>query len=149
MDFFFKYGGYLFTPMHILVCLVLIAVVLLQTGKSSDMAGVFGGAGTQTAFGPRGVENTLSKLTRYAAILFMVSSLGLSIIKTRIARDSFADLPSSEEVEAQSPAPSDEPAETTPDASTAPATTAPDSTDAPAESGSDATKDNTDTNEGN
>ena len=73
MDFLVRYGSYFLTPMHICVCLVLVAVVLLQTGKGADWAGVFGGAGTQTAFGPRGVENTLTRLTKIAAVVFMVS----------------------------------------------------------------------------
>jgi len=103
LDIFFKYGHYVFTPLHILVCFVLIAIVLLQTGKGADWAGALGGGGTQTAFGPRGVENTLSKLTKYAAVLFMVTSLGLSIVKSKRATSSFGDLPSRSDVEAQAP----------------------------------------------
>ena len=53
----------LFTFIHVVVCLFLIVVVLLQSGKAADLAGAFGGAGSQTAFGPRGAANILSKAT--------------------------------------------------------------------------------------
>src|SRR6516225_5993599 len=75
----------LLTVIHILVCLVLIAVVLLQSGKAADLAGAFGGMGSQTAFGPRGAATVLSKATTIAAILFMITSLSLSIMATRNA----------------------------------------------------------------
>src|ERR1700731_2783453 len=58
-------------------CLVLIVVVLLQSGKAADLAGAFGGAGSQTAFGPRGAANVLSKATTWCAIMFMVCALAL------------------------------------------------------------------------
>jgi preprotein translocase subunit SecG len=64
---------------HILVSLVLIAVVLLQTGKRADLAGAFGGGGSQTAFGTRGAATLLSKMTTICAVIFMLTSLGLSI----------------------------------------------------------------------
>src|SRR5580658_4958625 len=72
---------------HIIVCLVLIGVVLLQQGKSADLAGAFGGQGSQTAFGPRGAANLLTKLTTYAAILFMLLSISLTILLSRRAGD--------------------------------------------------------------
>ena len=68
---------------HVIVCLFLIGVVLLQQGKSSDIAGAFGGAGSQTAFGPRGASNLLTRLTTWSAILFMVTSIGLTVALTR------------------------------------------------------------------
>jgi len=58
-------------------CLVLIVVVLLQSGKAADLAGAFGGAGSQTAFGPRGAANALSSATTWCAIMFMVCALAL------------------------------------------------------------------------
>jgi preprotein translocase subunit SecG len=70
---------------HVIVCLFLIIVVLLQSGKAADLAGAFGGAGSQTAFGPRGSATLLSKATTISAILFMVTSLSLSILATRNA----------------------------------------------------------------
>jgi preprotein translocase subunit SecG len=70
---------------HVLVCLFLIIVVLLQSGKAADLAGAFGGMGSQTAFGPRGSATLLSKATTISAVLFMVTSLSLSILATRNA----------------------------------------------------------------
>src|SRR6202011_1028818 len=70
---------------HVIVCLFLIIVVLLQSGKAADLAGAFGGMGSQTAFGPRGSATLLSKATTASAVLFMVTSLSLSILATRRA----------------------------------------------------------------
>ena len=75
----------LLTVIHIIVCLFLVVVVLLQSGKAADIAGAFGGMGSQTAFGPRGAATVLSKATTIAASLFMVTSLGLAIVATRTA----------------------------------------------------------------
>src|SRR5580765_7199815 len=75
----------LLTFVHIVVCLFLIVVVLLQSGKAADLAGAFGGMGSQTAFGPRGSATLLSKATTGSAILFMVTSLSLSIMATKHA----------------------------------------------------------------
>jgi preprotein translocase subunit SecG len=70
---------------HVIVCLFLIGVVLLQQGKSSDLAGAFGGQGSQTAFGPRGASNLLTKLTTYSAILFMLLSIALTVVMSKSA----------------------------------------------------------------
>src|SRR6266705_1757887 len=75
----------LLTIVHVLVCLFLIVVVLFQSGKAADLAGAFGGMGSQTAFGPRGSATLLSKATTISAILFMLTSLSLSILATRNA----------------------------------------------------------------
>jgi preprotein translocase subunit SecG len=75
--------GILLTGIHYIVCIFLIIVVLLQSGKAADLAGAFGGMGSQTVFGPRGSATVLSKATTIAAVLFMVTSLSLSIIATR------------------------------------------------------------------
>ena len=74
---------YLVVILHIIVSLFLIGVVLLQQGKSADLAGAFGGQGSQTAFGPRGAANLLTKLTTYSAICFMLTSIGLTILLAR------------------------------------------------------------------
>ncbi len=74
---------YLLTTLHVVICLFLIIVVLLQSGKAADLAGAFGGMGSQTVFGPRGAATVLSKATTIAAALFMVTSLSLSIMATR------------------------------------------------------------------
>ena len=72
---------YLVVTLHIVACLFLIGVVLLQQGKSQDLASAFGGGGTQTAFGPRGSANVLSKATTILAGAFMVTSLALSVLR--------------------------------------------------------------------
>ena len=73
----------LITIVHVVVCLFLIAVVLLQSGKSGDLAAAFGGQGSQTAFGPRGAATALSKATTWSAIIFMVTSIVLSIYASK------------------------------------------------------------------
>src|SRR4030088_125164 len=73
----------LITLVHIAVCLFLIIVVLLQSGKSGDIAAAFGGMGSQTAFGPRGAATVLSKATTWSAIIFMVTSITLSVFASR------------------------------------------------------------------
>jgi preprotein translocase subunit SecG len=70
---------------HIVVSLFLIIVVLLQSGQAADLAGAFGGMGSQTAFGPRGSATLLSKATTVSAVVFMLTSLSLSILATRSA----------------------------------------------------------------
>lgn len=76
----------LITIIHIITCLVLIIAVLLQSGKSADLAGAFGGVGSQSVFGPRGAGNILSKATTVCAILFMVTSMGLWILSAKGAK---------------------------------------------------------------
>jgi preprotein translocase subunit SecG len=72
---------YVVVVLHIVACLFLIAVVLLQQGKNQDLASAFGGGGTQTAFGPRGSANVLSRATTILAGVFMVTSLALSMMR--------------------------------------------------------------------
>src|SRR6187200_2995253 len=71
------------TLIHVIVCLFLILVVLLQQGKSADWSGTFGGGSSQTAFGQRGSATVLSKATTGAAIMFMVTTLALMIVASR------------------------------------------------------------------
>ena len=73
----FRFAAWLLTGFFILNCLVLIIVVLLQSGKAADLAGAFGGAGSQTAFGPRGAANVLSKATTWCAVMFMLCAMAL------------------------------------------------------------------------
>jgi preprotein translocase subunit SecG len=75
----------LLTIVHILVCLFLIIVVLLQSGKAGDISSAFGGMGSQTAFGPRSGATLLTRATTTSAILFMVTSLSLTILSSRVA----------------------------------------------------------------
>ncbi|MCI4445981.1 MAG: preprotein translocase subunit SecG [Candidatus Aminicenantes bacterium] len=66
---------------HVIICVVLILAVMLQSGKAADLAGAFGGVGSQTAFGPRGAQSLLGKITTVCAVLFMITSLGLWILQ--------------------------------------------------------------------
>jgi preprotein translocase subunit SecG len=68
--------------LHILVCFVLVVVIMLQSGNAADLAGAFGGAGSQTAFGPRGAATFLSRATTWCAIVFMMTSLAMSLKKS-------------------------------------------------------------------
>ena len=70
----------LLTILHVIVAVFLILVVLLQTGKRADLAGAFGGGGSQTAFGARGAATLLSRLTAWSAGIFMATSLILSLM---------------------------------------------------------------------
>ena len=70
------------TIVYVLLCFLLIIVVLLQSGKAADLAGAFGGAGSQTAFGPRGAATFLSKATTWCAIMFMITSIALGLRQT-------------------------------------------------------------------
>jgi len=74
---------YLIAFVHVIACLFLIAVVLLQQGKGQDLASAFGGGGTQTAFGPRGSATVLSRATTILAGLFVITSLALSIVRPK------------------------------------------------------------------
>jgi preprotein translocase subunit SecG len=73
----FRWAGPLLKTFFVMNCLVLIIVVLLQSGKAADLAGAFGGAGSQTAFGPRGAATILSQATTWCAIMFMICALAL------------------------------------------------------------------------
>lgn len=73
---------YVMVTLHVMLCLLLIVVVLLQSGKAADLAGAFGGAGSQTAFGPRGAATFLSKTTTWCAIMFMLTSISLTLRQT-------------------------------------------------------------------
>ena len=72
---------YVVVVLHVIACLFLIGVVLLQQGKGQDLASAFGGGGTQTAFGPRGSANVLTRATTILAGVFMVTSLALTILR--------------------------------------------------------------------
>ena len=93
---------YVITTLHLICCLVLILVVLLQTGKRADLAGAFGGGGSQTAFGTRGAATLLTKLTTGFAVMFMVTSISLSVVSTRSAGETgsvLEDIPAPAAVE--------------------------------------------------
>jgi preprotein translocase subunit SecG len=75
----FRWAPILLNIFFVMNCLVLIIVVLLQSGKAADLAGAFGGAGSQTAFGPRGAATVLSQATTWCAVMFMVCALAMVV----------------------------------------------------------------------
>src|SRR5436853_7544860 len=81
--------------LHILVSLFLILVVLVQQGKGADLAGAFGGGGSQTAFGARGATTLLHKLTTGFFVAFVLTSLTLAIIQGRPEGSVMRDVPAS------------------------------------------------------
>jgi preprotein translocase subunit SecG len=90
--------------LHIIVCAILIFVVLLQQGRSADLAGAFGGQGSQTAFGPRAAANVLTRITTWAAILFMVTSIALTVLYVRTAGSSHSVMEGVKTAPASAPA---------------------------------------------
>jgi len=70
---------FVLVTLHVIICLLLIGVIMLQSGEAADLAGAFGGAGSQTAFGPRGAATFLSKATTWCAIMFMLTSMALTM----------------------------------------------------------------------
>lgn len=90
----------IFVILHLLAALALILVVLLQSGKAGDLASAFGGAGSQTAFGTRSAADFLTRATWATAILFIVTSLGLSILSSRGATSVMEDVPVGQETTA-------------------------------------------------
>jgi preprotein translocase subunit SecG len=80
-----RWFSWVLPAFFVLNCLVLIIVVLLQSGKAADLAGAFGGAGSQTAFGPRGAATVLSQATTWCAVMFMVCAMALALRSDRSA----------------------------------------------------------------
>ena len=74
---------YFVLAVHVIVCLFIIGVVLIQQGRSADLAGAFGGQGSQTAFGPRAAANVLTRLTTWSAVIFMCTSILLVVLYER------------------------------------------------------------------
>jgi preprotein translocase subunit SecG len=99
---------------HVLVCFALILIVLLQAGKGAEMGAAFGGA-SQTIFGSAGAMGFLSKLTTVAAVIFMITSLLLTLSSTRKASTVMKDRPAPtapaapSELPVQPPEPTPEP----------------------------------------
>lgn len=142
---------YLFYTIHVIISLFLILVVLLQQGKGADLS-VFGGGSTQAAFGARGAATLLHKLTVGGFVLFVVTTLGISLMQGHQDRSSVMNAMAQEEAAVpggEAEAPAETPAATAPEAAaggeageTAPAgaesETAPDSgVDEPAQGSGD------------
>jgi preprotein translocase subunit SecG len=119
---------FVLVTLHILVCGLLIIVVLLQSGEAADLAGAFGGAGSQTAFGPRGAATFLSKATTWCAIMFMLTSMAMTMRQNSTAAASGSSVLQQFSKTAKPPAPvipaPAAPASATPNSST-PAPSAP------------------------
>ena len=107
---------------HIIVCVALIMIVLLQTGKGADMGAAFGGGASQTLFGTTGASTFLSKATTFAAVVFMLTSLALAYLSSHRTAESIMQSPQ---------APVEQPAT----APAAPADAAAPQSDAPAQPG--------------
>lgn len=107
----------LLTILHVLACIILILVVLLQSGKAGDLASAFGGTTSQTAFGARSAATLLTKGTTLCAMIFMVTSLGLAILFTQGTESTvMEDVPVTEEAtDTAVPAPENPPAGTAPE----------------------------------
>jgi preprotein translocase subunit SecG len=87
--------------LHVVISIFLILVVLIQQGKGADLAGAFGGGGSQTAFGARGATTLLHKLTTAFFILFVITSMSLAILQARPRSSVMSDQPAA----ATTPAP--------------------------------------------
>ncbi len=90
---------------YVVICFFLILVVLLQQGKGADIAGAFGGGGSQTAFGARGATTFLHKLTTGAFIAFILLSVLLSIMEARPRKSVIQTAPAAAAPQAPVPAP--------------------------------------------
>ncbi len=88
---------YLFYTVHVVICLFLILVVLLQQGKGADLS-VFGGGGTMTAFGARGAATLLHKMTVIGFVGFIITTLAIGILQKQSSGSSvMSDIPAVEE----------------------------------------------------
>ena len=93
--------------LHVVVCVFLIAVVLLQRGRGAEIGAVFGGGASNTVFGSRGAGNFLTKLTTWSAAIFMLTSLALSYLWTHASAERLFENESA--AEAPAPAPAEKP----------------------------------------
>src|SRR5215510_2255144 len=110
----FRWAGWLLTAFFVLNCLVLVIVVLLQSGKAADLAGAFGGAGSQTAFGPRGAATVLSQATTWCAVMFMVCAMAMALRSERNAGSAGSVIYNSSKPASKPAAPATAPAGTQP-----------------------------------
>jgi preprotein translocase subunit SecG len=121
-----RWFSWVLPAFFVMNCLVLIVVVLLQSGKAADLAGAFGGAGSQTAFGPRGAATVLSQATTWCAVMFMVCAMALALRSDRSAGQGGSVIydrakPATKPAPPQTPAPTPEKAPAATPGSTPPA----------------------------
>jgi preprotein translocase subunit SecG len=115
---------FMLVTLHIIICGLLIIVIMLQSGEAADLAGAFGGAGSQTAFGPRGAATFLSKATTWCAIMFMLTSMALTMHQNSTAASTGSSVLQQFSKTSKQPAPA-APASTPPASAPAPAAPAP------------------------
>ena len=89
--------------LYVFVCLFLVMVVLLQQGKGADLAGAFGGGGSQTSFGPRGGTNIMHRMTTGAFVLFVLLCLTLTILSGKQGKSVMESVGSTAPVESSQP----------------------------------------------
>jgi len=107
----------LLVVVHVVVCVALIMIVLLQTGKGADIGAAFGGGASHTLFGTSGASTFLSKATTVAAIVFMLTSLALAYLTSQRPSSSIVtETPAAVETKAPDPAPAPAASESTPEA---------------------------------
>jgi len=123
----------LLMTVHVLAAVVLILIILLQSARGTDIAGAFGGMGSQAAFGPRGTATFLSKATAVLAVVFMLTSLSLAILSNRVRSGGSSVLGESEAATETAPAapPAQTPAAPPVNTEVIPATPAPPEAPAP------------------
>ncbi len=85
--------GIILVIVYVLVCLFLVMVVLLQQGKGADLAGAFGGGGSQASFGPRSATNIMHRMTTLSFVLFVVLSMTLAILSGKSRKSVMEDVP--------------------------------------------------------
>ncbi len=115
---------FMLVTLHVVICGLLIVVIMLQSGEAADLAGAFGGAGSQTAFGPRGAATFLSKATTWCAIMFMLTSMALTMHQNTTRASAGNSVLQQFSKTSKQPAPA-VPAPTTPASAPAPAAPAP------------------------
>jgi preprotein translocase subunit SecG len=107
---------------HVVVCIALILIVLLQTGKGADMGAAFGGGASQTLFGTTGASTFLTKMTTGAAVVFMLTSLTLAYMRSERGQPALLTTePPATEQRAAEPVPGDDTGQTIPPATDPPA----------------------------
>lgn len=124
-----KYMEIFLTIVHVVVCLGLIGLVLLQDSKSGSLGGAFGGGSSNSVLGATGAATLAQKMTRWLAVLFACTSLGLTVLSSRGSK---SVLDSSVLPAATAPTAPAAPAAAAPTENAAPAAATPAATEAPA-----------------
>lgn len=114
------------TVLHIVVALTLIGLVLIQDSKSGSLGGAFGGGGSNSVLGATGATTLAQKLTRYTAVVFAVTSIGLSVLSSRSSKSVMdVAVPAAATAPVETPAPTGSPADANAAVASSTTTTAP------------------------